>query len=67
MVEVVIGVIVGYVLAYLPKAASLFTDRGKAVEKKAREPTEEEKRRAQKAMREYGNFLAYDGTEQEDV
>ncbi len=62
-----IGVIVGYVLAYLPKIVSVLVNRHKAIEQKAREPTEEEKRKMQKAVQAYQNFLSYNGDAQEDL
>ncbi len=67
MVEVLVGVVVGYILAMLPRAVSFFDSGEKAVGKKAREPTEEEKRQVQRQLREYNNFLVYDGTEQEEI
>lgn len=67
MVEVLVGIFVGYILAILPRAVSFFDNCEKTVEKKAREPTEGEKRQLQKQLREYNNFLAYDGTEQEEI
>lgn len=67
MVEVLIGIVVGYVLALMPKIPVLFTRRQKVVEEKARNPTETEVRKAQRALREYTNFLTYNGDEQEDI
>lgn len=67
MVDILLGVIIGYVLAHLPKLVSLFANREHVVEKKAREPTEAEQRQARRLIREYANFLAYDGTEQDDI
>jgi hypothetical protein len=66
MVETLIGVVVGYALAYVPKISVVLKTQknGNRTEKKM---TDKEKREAERLMREYNNFLAYDGTEQQDV
>ena len=48
---VIVGVLVGYLLAVNPRKAKSPTV----------EPTDEEVLRAKKALREYKNFMTYDG------
>lgn len=56
--EYALCVVVGYLLAHL-------TARKKKAPKAA-EPTTEEKKKAEKAWREYRNFMTYDGFEKAD-
>ena len=71
MIEVLVGVFVGYLLAFAPRIASFFVGLIKKEEPdeeeqpKARQPTEEEQRRYEQKMREYVNFMSYDGSTQE--
>ena len=65
MIEVIIGVFVGYVLGVLPTVFDLVTKRDKKISPKARQPTEDEQRKYDKMMKEYVNFMTYDGSAQE--
>lgn len=64
---VLVGVIVGYMLAYAPRIVSFFVNRRTATNKKVTEPTAEEQRKIKKAAKGYQNFLSYNGDEQENL
>ncbi len=62
MIEFALGVIVGLLIMAL-------TDGKIRIKKPKNEvqPTEQEIRNAERAAREYMNFIVYDGTEQDEV
>ena len=65
MIELLVGVFVGYFFGVVPRFVESFSGRKKNVSPKARQPTEQERREYEKMMREYVNFMSYDGSEQE--
>ena len=65
MIEVIIGVFVGYVLGVLPTVFDLVTKCDKKILHKSRQPTDDEQRKYDKMMKEYVNFMTYDGSTQE--
>lgn len=65
MIEFALGVIVGVLFMALIDDKIKFCKE--KPQEKAREPTEQEVRKAERTAREYMNFMTYDGSEQEDV
>lgn len=65
MIEVLIGMLIGYLIGVVPFIVPAVSARTKTISPKARQPTEEEQRQYDKMMREYVNFMTYDGSAQE--
>ncbi len=65
MIEFALGIIVGVLFMALVDD-KIKIRKGKPPEK-AREPTEQEVRNAERAAREYMNFMTYDGTPQDEI
>lgn len=60
MMEYAFCVVLGFLLG------AIFGNVPRRPKQQVREPTEEEKRRAEKTLREYRNFMTYDGFSSHD-
>jgi hypothetical protein len=65
---IVLAVIAGYLLAYLPRVVAFAVKNNKPkASAKREETTEAELRKAQRTIKEYMNFMTYDGSAQDDI
>lgn len=65
MIEFALGIIVG--VLFMALVDDKIKIRKAKLSEKAREPTEQEIRNAERAAREYMNFMTYDGSEQDEI
>ena len=67
---IVLAVIAGYLLACLPRIIEFAINNKKPkvkAEAEEKEATEADLRKAQKTIKEYMNFMTYDGTVQDEI
>lgn len=65
MIEFALGIIVGMLFVVIVDGKIKI--RKAEPTEETREPTEQEIRKAERAVREYMNFMTYDGTTQDDI